>query len=264
MGCESERAKEIMLKIYRNMARVGNPIFVTDIETAEMIKYASNAMLATKISFINEIARLCEQVGANVKEVAKGVGLDNRIGPRFLQAGVGYGGSCFPKDVKALVQIGKENGIDLQILKATENVNMEQRYIFIDKVKSVFPDLKGKKLAVWGLAFKPRTDDMREAPSITIINELMKEGAHITAYDPVAKDNALRIMPGIKIADCPYDTLNDCDALLVFTEWNEFRNLDFEKVKSLLKNPVIIDGRNIYEPEEMRKLGFTYLCFGRI
>ena len=263
VGCESEKAEEFMLRIYRNMARVGNPIFVTDIETAEMIKYASNALLATKISFINEIARLCEKVGANVKEVAKGVGLDNRIGPKFLQAGVGYGGSCFPKDVKALVQIGKENDIEFKIIRATENVNMEQRYVFVEKVKSIYPDVNGKKFAVWGLAFKPRTDDMREAPSITIINKLLGEGAEIIAYDPVAKDNALKIMPDIKIADSPYDALKGCDALLVLTEWNEFRALNMDKVKSLLKSPVIIDGRNIYEPAEMKKTGFNYISFGR-
>jgi len=263
IGSESEKAKDYMLKIYRNMSRVGNPIFITSVETAEMIKYASNAMLATKISFINEVARLCEEVGANVKEVAKGVGLDKRIGPRFLQAGVGYGGSCFPKDVKALIQIGKEHGVDLKILRATEKVNMEQRDIFVQKVKKIYPDLKGKRFAVWGLAFKPRTDDMREAPSITILNKLMKEGAEIVAYDPVAEENALCIMPNIKTSQNRYDALKDCDALLIFTEWNEFRSLDINTVKSLLKNPVIIDGRNVYEPDELKSYGIKYYSFGR-
>lgn len=263
IGTDSPRARKIMEKIYRSSERAGNPLMVTDIQSAELIKYASNAFLATKISFINEIARLCEKVGADVKKVAVGMGLDKRIGPRFLQAGVGYGGSCFPKDVKAIIQTGINYDSPFSILPAVEKINEEQRTIAIDKLKSVYPDLKGRKIAIWGLAFKPRTDDIREAPSLTIIESLLGLGADIIAFDPVAQENTLKIFPSIKFGHDPYSILTDCDALIVVTEWNEFRNLDFEKVISFMKSPVIVDCRNIYEKEEMEDHGFTYIDFGR-
>lgn len=263
IGTDSPRARKIMEKIYRSSERAGNPLMVTDIQSAELIKYASNAFLATKISFINEIARLCEKVGADVKKVAVGMGLDKRIGPRFLQAGVGYGGSCFPKDVKAIIQTGINYDSPFSILPAVEKINEEQRTIAIDKLKSVYPDLKGRKIAIWGLAFKPRTDDIREAPSLTIIESLLGHGADIIAFDPVAQENTLKIFPSIKFGHDPYSILTDCDALIVVTEWNEFRNLDFKKVISFMKSPVIVDCRNIYEKEEMEDHGFTYIDFGR-
>ena len=263
IGTDSEKAEEIMMSIYRGIARADKPVFITDIKSAEMIKYASNAMLATRISFMNEIAQLCEKVGADVKSVAKGVGLDNRIGPRFLQAGMGYGGSCFPKDVKALSELMKQNKVKDKLLSAVNTINEDQRKFIFQKIKKLISPLKGKSIAVWGLAFKPKTDDIREAPSIDIIRELQKSGAKIRAFDPVAKINAKKVLKGVTFCSDPYSTVKGCDALLVATEWNEFRTLDFEHVKRLLKQPNIIDGRNIYEPEEMRKIGFNYLGIGR-
>ena len=263
IGTDSEKAEEIMMSIYRGIARADKPVFITDIKSAEMIKYASNAMLATRISFMNEIAQLCEKVGADVKSVAKGVGLDNRIGPRFLQAGMGYGGSCFPKDVKALSELMKQNKVKDKLLSAVNTINEDQRKFIFQKIKKLISPLKGKSIAIWGLAFKPKTDDIREAPSIDIIRELQKSGAKIRAFDPVAKINAKKVLKGITFCSDPYSTVKGCDALLVATEWNEFRVLDFEHVKRLLKQPNIIDGRNIYEPDEMRKAGFNYLGVGR-
>ena len=263
IGTDSEKAEEIMMSIYRGIARADKPVFITDIKSAEMIKYASNAMLATRISFMNEIAQLCEKVGADVKSVAKGVGLDNRIGPRFLQAGMGYGGSCFPKDVKALSELMKQNKVKDKLLSAVNTINEDQRKFIFQKIKKLISPLKGKSIAVWGLAFKPKTDDIREAPSIDIIRELQKSGAKIRAFDPVAKINAKKVLKGVTFCSDPYSTVKGCDALLVATEWNEFRVLDFEHVKRLLKQPNIIDGRNIYEPDEMRKAGFNYLGVGR-
>ena len=263
IGTDSEKAEEIMMSIYRGIARADKPVFITDIKSAEMIKYASNAMLATRISFMNEIAQLCEKVGADVKSVAKGVGLDNRIGPRFLQAGMGYGGSCFPKDVKALSELMKQNKVKDKLLSAVNTINEDQRKFIFQKIKKLISPLKGKSIAVWGLAFKPKTDDIREAPSIDIIRELQKSGAKIRAFDPVAKINAKKVLKGVTFCSDPYSTVKGCDALLVATEWNEFRTLDFEHVKRLLKQPNIIDGRNIYEPEEMRKAGFNYVGIGR-
>ena len=263
IGTDSERAKKVMEKIYRGNVRTGKPLMVTDIESAELIKYASNAFLATKISFINEIARLCEKVGADVKKVAIGMGLDDRIGSRFLQAGVGYGGSCFPKDVKALIQTGKAKGVDFSIVSAVEKINTQQREITIEKLKTIYPDLKGKRIALWGLAFKPRTDDIRDAPSIDIIRSLKASGAEVFAFDPVAQKNVKKLLPDLIFGHDPYSILDGCDALIVVTEWNEFRDLDFEKVRSLMRAPVIIDGRNIYERDEIEKQGFTYIGFGR-
>ena len=263
IGTDSEKAEEIMMSIYRGIARADKPVFITDIKSAEMIKYASNAMLATRISFMNEIAQLCEKVGADVKNVAKGVGLDNRIGPRFLQAGMGYGGSCFPKDVKALSELMKQNKIKDKLLSAVNTINEDQRKFIFQKIKKLISPLKGKSIAIWGLAFKPKTDDIREAPSIDIIRELQRSGAKVRAFDPVAKINAKKVLKGVTFCSDPYSTVKGCDALLVATEWNEFRTLDFEHVKRLLKQPNIIDGRNIYEPEEMRKAGFNYVGIGR-
>lgn len=269
IGVTSTKAKDLMLSIYKGLERPDKPILFTDIRSAEMIKYAANAFLATKISFINEIARLCEKEGADVKMVSRGIGLDERIGPKFLSAGIGYGGSCFPKDVKGLISTGKSRGVDFKILKAAEAVNVEQREIMIEKIKSVIPKVKGKKIACWGLSFKPNTDDMREAPSVTVIKRLLREGAEIVAFDPVAKEQAekeLVTTTGSKpvvFAETPYDALDGADCLVIFTEWDEFRNLDKNKMKELLKSPIIIDGRNIYNPDEMKELGFTYISFGR-
>ena len=212
---------------------------------------------------MNEIAQLCEKVGADVKSVAKGVGLDNRIGPRFLQAGMGYGGSCFPKDVKALAELMKRNKVKGKILSAVNWVNENQMNFILSKIKRLLPHLKGKTIAIWGLAFKPKTDDIREAPSIAIIMELQELGAKIRAFDPEARINAKKVLKDVTFCNDPYSTVKGCDALVIATEWNEFRVLDMDKIKRLLKQPNIIDGRNIYEPEEMRSAGFNYIGIGR-
>lgn len=263
IGTDNEKAKKIMISIYRGIARADKPVFITDIKSAEMIKYASNAMLATRISFMNEIAQLCEKVGADIKSVAKGIGLDNRIGPRFLQAGMGYGGSCFPKDVRALIELMKRNKVKGEVLSAVNRVNEDQRKFILLKIKKLLPSLKEKTIAIWGLAFKPKTDDIREAPSIAIIMELQRLGAKIRAFDPEAKLNAKKVLKGVIFCNDPYSTVKDCDALVIATEWNEFRVLDIDKIKRLLKQPNIIDGRNIYEPEEMKNAGFNYVGIGR-
>ncbi|HHT9113304.1 MAG: UDP-glucose/GDP-mannose dehydrogenase family protein [Planctomycetes bacterium] len=263
IGVQSEKAKRIMASIYSGISRTDKPIMFTDLRSAELIKYASNAMLATRISFMNEMAQLCEYVGGDIKAIAKGMGLDSRIGPRFLQAGIGYGGSCFPKDVKALAQIMKLNGIEPRILTAVDEVNELQKSSLIHKIKKLVPHLRGKSIAIWGLAFKPKTDDMREAPSITIIRQLQELGVKIKAFDPEAQQNARKIFKNITYRNDPYSALKGCDALVIVTEWNEFRDLELKKVKQLLKHPNVIDGRNIYEPHEMKKLGFNYICVGR-
>jgi UDPglucose 6-dehydrogenase len=263
VGTHSEKAREVMAKIYRSLERPDKPIIFTDPRSSELIKYASNAMLATRISFVNELARLCEKVGGDVKMVAKGMGLDDRIGPRFLQAGAGYGGSCFPKDVKGVIDIGKQQGVPMTILQAVHDVNEEQKKILVPKLQRLVPDLHGKKIAVWGLAFKPKTDDLREAPSLVIIEELQKLGARIVAFDPEAQHNAQRLVQNVEFAEKPLDALQGCHALIIVTEWNEFRYLDKEKMRELLIEPNIVDGRNIYDPEEMRRLGFNYVCVGR-
>lgn len=263
VGTDSPRARDVMEKIYRGIVRAGSPLIITDIESAELIKYASNSFLATKISFMNEVSRLCEKVGADVKKVALGMGLDERIGPRFLQAGIGYGGSCFPKDVKALIQTGKHHGVDFRILDVVEKINSEQRYLMLTKLREFYPKLKGKKIAIWGLSFKPRTDDIREAPSKDIIRELLNEGAEISVFDPIAQDNMKEIYSNINYGTDPYSILDDADALLLLTEWNVFRELDFIRVKSLMQRPLLLDGRNVYVPDEIREHGFTYVSFGR-
>lgn len=263
IGSDSEKAKDIMTSVYKAVARANRPILHTDIKSAELIKYASNAMLATRISFMNELSHLAEKAGADIKAVAKGMGFDTRIGPRFLQAGVGYGGSCFPKDVQALIQTIKNNGCESHILDAVEKVNQKQKLSLIPKIQKLVPDLKEKTIAVWGLAFKPKTDDIREAPALVLIQELQRLGANIKAFDPVAQENAKHILSNIEYSQNPYDALKDADALVIVTEWDEFRELDKEKLKSLLRQPNVIDGRNIWDPKEMKELGFNYIGVGR-
>jgi len=239
------------------------PIVITDLRTAEMIKYASNAFLATKISFINEIANICEVLGADVKEVAAGMGYDKRIGPMFLDAGLGWGGSCFPKDVLALAYMAEEQGLDPRILNDVMDVNYERRKETVAHVEEMTGGIKGKTIGLLGLAFKPNTDDMRDAPSVDIAQDLTAAGAKVRGYDPVAMDVAQPLLPAVEMFDNPYTMSDGCDALIVVTEWNEFKQLDLEKVKSLLKSPVIFDGRNIYEPKKMKEMGFNYRGMGR-
>jgi UDPglucose 6-dehydrogenase len=239
------------------------PIVITDLRTAEMIKYASNAFLATKISFINELADLCELVGADVKEVAAGMGYDARIGRHFLDAGLGWGGSCFPKDVQALAYMAKEKGLNPRILNEVMNVNYDRRKEVTQHVESMLGGLKGRTVGMLGLAFKPNTDDMRDAPSVDISNALIAGGAKVRGYDPVAREVAAPLMPAVEIFDDVYKMAEGCDALIVVTEWNEFKQLDLEKVKGILKSPVVFDGRNIYDPDRMKGMGFTYRAIGR-
>jgi len=240
------------------------PIVITDLRTAEMIKYASNAFLATKISFINELADLCELVGADVKEVAAGMGYDARIGRHFLDAGLGWGGSCFPKDVEALAYMAKERGLNPRILNQVMDVNYDRRKAVVHHLEKMLGgSVKGKTIGLLGLAFKPNTDDMRDAPSIDISNALIAAGAHVCAYDPVARHTATPLMPAVEICDDVYRMAEGCDALVVVTEWNEFKQLDLEKIKGLLQSPVIYDGRNIYEPAMMKEMGFVYRAIGR-
>jgi UDPglucose 6-dehydrogenase len=264
IGLESDRATEIMKRLYKPFLLNGHPIIFMDIPSAEMTKYAANAMLATKISFMNDIANLCEIMGADVNYVRQGIGSDPRIGHKFIYPGIGYGGSCFPKDVKALAKTAHEQGYKMQILEAVESVNDFQKSVLFNKIKKHFGSLEGKHFAMWGLAFKPKTDDMREAPSLVIIEKLLSEGATVTAYDPVAMHEAEKTLGNsIKFAKTQYDTLDNADALLIVTEWPEFRAPKFEEISLRLKNKVIFDGRNIYEPTEMQELGYTYSCIGR-
>lgn len=264
VGVESDRAEEIMKRLYKPFLLNGHPIIFMDIPSAEMTKYAANAMLATKISFMNDIANLCEIMGADVNHVRKGIGSDPRIGNKFIYPGIGYGGSCFPKDVKALAKTAHEHGYKMQILEAVESVNDFQKSVLFTKIKKHFGSLTGKHFAMWGLAFKPKTDDMREAPSLVIIDKLLAEGATVTAYDPVAMHEAQKSLGNsITYATSQYEALNDADALLIVTEWPEFRSPKFEEMGNRLKHKVIFDGRNIYEPEEMVEYGFLYECIGR-
>lgn len=264
IGVESERAREIMSEVYRPLYLLETPIVFTTIRTAELIKYASNAFLAMKISFINEIADLCELVGADVGEVAKAIGLDRRIGPKFLHAGIGYGGSCLPKDVIAILQTAEQSGAPLRIIDAVHEVNRLRIDRLFEKLQGEIPDLEGKVLAVLGLSFKPNTDDIREAPALHIIDRLLENGAHVKTYDPAAMENAKRHF-GSKITffDDSYSAIEGADALIIVTEWNEFRVLDLDKIKELLREPVLFDCRNIYTPEVMRAMGFRYHSFGR-
>jgi UDPglucose 6-dehydrogenase len=263
-GVESERAEKTMKKLYKGIERIQYPLVFTDVKSAEIIKYASNSFLAMKISFMNEVANLCEAVGADVKEVIKGVGLDTRIGYRFLQPGVGYGGSCFPKDVRALIKTGEDNGCDFFLLEAAEKVNRKQKLTAIPKVEKVLgKDIEGKTIAILGLSFKPKTDDIREASSIDIIRSLLEKGAKVKAFDPAATDNMKQIFPDIYYAKNSYDALEDAHVAILVTEWDAFRNLDRKKMKQIMKQPNIIDGRNIYDKEEFIEEGFNYQGVGR-
>ena len=264
VGVESERAKETLARLYKPFTLNGHPVYFMDVPSAEMTKYAANAMLATKISFMNDIANLCELLGADVNSVRQGIGSDPRIGNRFIYPGIGYGGSCFPKDVKALVRTGEENGYKLRILQSVEDVNEDQKHVLVAKIDKHFGgDLKGKRFAMWGLSFKPETNDMREAPSLVICEELLARGASVVAYDPVAVDEA-KHMIGDKIAYAKdaYAALPGADALLLVTEWREFRVPDWQKVKAALRGHVVFDGRNIYNGAELRKHGFVYHGIG--
>jgi UDPglucose 6-dehydrogenase len=264
IGVESERAEDIMQKVYKPFLLNGHPIIFMDISSAEMTKYAANSFLATKISFMNDIANLCEIMGADVNMVRKGIGSDARIGNKFIYPGIGYGGSCFPKDVKALIKSAAEHGYEMKILKSVEEVNENQKSVLFHKIKSHFAeDLAGKTFAVWGLSFKPKTDDMREAPSLVIIEKLLAEGCKIQAYDPVAMPEARHVLgDSIEYAKDQYDALIDADALLIITEWPEFRSPNFKVVRKLMRSQVIFDGRNIYDIKEMQETGFTYYGVG--
>jgi UDPglucose 6-dehydrogenase len=239
------------------------PIIITDLPTAEMIKYASNAFLATKISFINEIADICEALGADVKEVAIGMGYDKRIGSAMLDAGLGWGGSCFPKDVKALAYMAEEKHVNPKILNAVTQTNYSRRLTSVERVEKMLGNLQGKTIGLLGLAFKPNTDDMREAPSIDIAQKLVESGVSVRAYDPVASENARSLLPAVKLFDDPYEMAKDCDALMLITEWNEFKQLDLVRIRTAMKSPVLFDGRNVYNPSEVRSLGFIYRGVGR-
>ncbi len=265
IGSNSQRATEIMQELYSPFLRTGNPVIIMDVKSAEMTKYAANSFLAVKISYANEIANICEKVGANAEMVRIGMCADKRIGSQFLFPGLGYGGSCFPKDVKALLKTAKDNNCGYKLLEAADEVNKEQRIIFINKILKRFKsNIAGMTFGVWGLAFKPKTNDMRMAPSITIINALLTLGAKVKAYDPKAFDFARSLWGDeITYADNAYDALDGADCMLLLTEWNEFRRPDFDKIKSLMKNPVIFDGRNQYEPERMERRGFEYYCIGK-
>jgi UDPglucose 6-dehydrogenase len=267
VGVESEAAGEVMRELYVPFNMNSDRVIVMSVRSAEMTKYAANAMLATKISFMNEVALLCEKLGADVAEVRHGIGSDSRIGYKFIYPGVGYGGSCFPKDVKALIHMARKAGVEPKVMAAVEDRNDEQKSVLIHKVKQHFgEDLTGKTFAVWGLAFKPQTDDMREAPAIVIIEGLIASGAKVIAFDPVAMQEAQRrfgSLPGLSYSSNQYDVLQNADALLLITEWHQFRHPDFARIKSLLKNPVIFDGRNQYDPEQLKSQGFAYYGIGR-
>lgn len=260
LGVESKRAEEKLLELYRPIEA---PKIVTDIASAELIKHASNSFLSTKISFMNALSIICEKSGGDVTKVAEGMGLDKRIGRDFLDAGAGFGGFCFPKDLKAFIGISAKLGYDFRLLKEVENINEEQMLRIVKKTEELLWNLRGKKIGVLGLAFKPNTDDMRFAPSITIINQLVSEGASVKAYDPVAMDRAKKIMPDIGYCKNAYEVAEDVDAILLVTEWEEFARMNLDKVKKTMRQPVFIDGRNVFEPEKMRKLGFIYSGIGR-
>ncbi len=263
IGSNEDAAIEVMKELYRPLYLIETPIVITSLEAAELIKYAANAFLATKITFINEVANLCDAIGCDVHDVARGMGMDNRIGRKFLHPGPGYGGSCFPKDTRALTTVADQFGVETRIVDAVIEANERQRDAMIPKIESLVGDLKGKKIGVLGLSFKPETDDMRESPAIEIIHTLIKRGASVRAFDPVAMEEAKHFLHGLEYATDEYDAINGADALVIITEWNQFRALDMEKVKHLLKSPKIADLRNIYEPADMRELGFDYVGVGR-
>ena len=265
IGSNSQKATEIMQELYSPFLRTGNPIILMDVKSAEMTKYAANSFLAVKISYANQIANICEKVGADAEMVRIGMCSDKRIGSQFLFSGIGYGGSCFPKDIKAMIKTAKDSGCSYELLESADKINKEQRKIFIEKIKSYFKnDIKNKTFAVWGLAFKPKTNDMREAPSITVINALLESGADVVVYDPKAMEAAFSIFGDkIKYAKNSYQALENADAMLLLTEWNEFRRPDFDKIKHLLKRPVIFDGRNQYDSKRLASRGFEYICVGK-
>jgi UDPglucose 6-dehydrogenase len=261
IGVESARAKELLLRLYQPLKA---PIVVTNIKSAELIKHASNAFLATKISFINAIAQICDKVGADVAEVARGMGLDKRIGQSFLNAGAGYGGSCFPKDLDAFITISRKLGYDFRLLESVREINVAQAAYLLKKIKDAIWILKDKTIGVLGLAFKPDTDDIRNAPALAVISALQAEGAKVKAYDPQAMPRARLSLKGVVFCPDAYAAAKGADCLLVMTEWNEFKELDFQKVKKLLRRPLLVDGRNIYDRAQLRKKGFTYICLGRV
>ncbi len=265
VGVEDRKAEDMLRELYEPFVRTGAPILFMERRSAEMVKYAANAFLATRISFMNEVARLCEKLGADVDKVRSAIGYDNRIGPKFLFPGIGWGGSCFPKDVKALIKIGEEVSVETPVVTAVNAINEEQKKLMPDKIRRHFGDnLKGKKFALWGLSFKPKTDDMREAPAIVIVESLLESGASISAFDPVAEENAEKIFgKRITYAKEQYSALKGADALVLVTEWQEFREPDYNRMKSLMKGQVIFDGRNIYNPEKVRSMGFEYYGVGR-
>lgn len=265
IGAGDGEAAQLMQELYSPFLRTGNRLIVMDIPSAEMTKYVANAFLATKISFMNEMSRLCERVGADVELVRAGISSDSRIGDKFLFPGLGYGGSCFPKDVKALIQTGKSNGCDMKILQSVDDVNVEQRRLFFERIASYFGgQLKGKRLAMWGLAFKPRTDDTREAPALSLVDWLLAAGAHPQVFDPKAQAKVKAIYGDrITYFDQPYKAIDGVDGLIISTEWNEFRRPDFEKLRQAMTRPVIFDGRNLFSPDRMQQRGFEYFCIGR-
>ena len=263
IGSNEERAIEVMKELYRPLFLIETPIVITSLEAAELIKYAANAFLATKITFINEIANLCDAIGCDVHDVARGMGMDNRIGRKFLHPGPGYGGSCFPKDTRALTTVADQFGVETRIVDAVIEANEFQRKAMVPKIEKLVGGLEGKKIGMLGLSFKPETDDMRESPAIDIVKYLLEGGASVCAFDPVAMDEAKHCIDGIEFAKDEYDAISGADAVVILTEWNQFRALDMDRVKSLLKAPKIADLRNIYEPEDMRGLGFEYIGVGR-
>jgi UDPglucose 6-dehydrogenase len=260
IGVESAKARRLLTQLYKPM---GCPIVVTDINSAELIKHASNSFLSMKISFINAVAQICERAGADVEQVAHGMGLDSRIGRSFLNAGAGFGGFCFPKDLEAFIKIAEQLGYDFELLKAVRNINEAQKRGFAEKVQKALWVMKGKTIAVLGLAFKPNTDDMRYAPAIDIIEHFLAEGAAVKAFDPQAMKEAAHLLPKVKLCKDPYEAAKDADCFAIVTEWNEFKELDFGRIKKLLRQPLIVDGRNVYDPAEMRRLGFRYVGVGR-
>ncbi|MCA1989834.1 MAG: UDP-glucose/GDP-mannose dehydrogenase family protein, partial [Desulfarculus sp.] len=264
VGASSDQAKAIMKDLYSPLYLLETPFVVTNVETAEMIKYASNAFLATKISFINEMANICELVGADVNVVAKGMGLDNRIGQKFLHAGPGFGGSCFPKDTAAIARLAQDKGYRFQIVEAVMAVNHQQRLVMVDKIKQALEgNLAGKTVACLGLAFKPNTDDMRDAPSLVILPALMEAGATVRAFDPASMAEAKRMIPGLVFCENAYDAAQGADCLLIMTEWNQFRNLEWNRIKAQMQGRVVVDLRNVYNPQKVRDEGFTYVSVGR-
>ncbi len=263
IGANSERARNTMERLYAPHARVNRPILFMNCETAELIKYAANGMLAARISFMNALTGLCEKIGADIKDIAKGIGLDTRIGSRFLQASPGYGGSCFPKDVRSLIDTLESHQVNANLFRAIDQVNEQHKKSHVARISQFLPDLNGKRVAVWGLAFKPRTDDIRESASLTLIDQLLERGCEVVAYDPEATENTRRVYPQIEYVATPYEAVEGASAVVVMTEWDVFRNLDLDKVRSIMREPVLVDCRNIYNPEDVVSLGFDYAGIGR-